>query len=180
MTHTLTCNCGDVAFTVEADPIMTVECMCNSCRAAGAVFEALPGAPKLLEDSGATHFVLYRKDRVRCTSGALHIKQFRLTPTSKTRRLLATCCNTPLLLEFTSGHWLSMYARRWPVERRPSVEMRTMVSDLPEGTQLPNDVPNSKTQSPRFMLKLLGAWIAMGFRAPKLDYVHGIIETPAG
>jgi hypothetical protein len=153
--------------------------MCSSCRAAGAVFESLPGALKQLEDSGATHFVLYRKDRARCTSGASHVKEFRLAPTAKTRRLVATCCNTPLLLEFTGGHWLSIYARTWPADTRPKAEMRTMVSDLPEGTRLPDDMPNCKTQSPKFMLKLLGAWIAMGFRVPKLDYVHGVIEATA-
>lgn len=31
------------------------------------------------------------------------------------------------------------------------------------------DVPGSKTQSPSFMITLLGAWIAMGFRSPKLE-----------
>ena len=31
--------------------------------------------------------------------------------------------------------------------------------------------PASKTQSARFMARLLGAWVAMGFRAPKIDFV---------
>jgi hypothetical protein len=176
---TIKCACQRVAFELEERPILTVECMCNSCRAAGTLFESFSGAAKHLEDSGATHFVLFRKDRVRCTSGASHIKELRLSPSSKTRRLVAACCNTPLLLEFSGGHWVSIYARLWPTADRPRVEMRTMVRDLPAGHALPSDVPNASTQSPRFMWKLLAAWVAMGFRAPKLDYVNGTLDAQA-
>jgi hypothetical protein len=43
-----------------------------------------------------------------------------------------------------------------------------MTSDLPAGTTLAGDVPSSKTQSASFMVKLLGAWIGMGFRRPTI------------
>lgn len=175
-TTKLICTCGQVVLELTGRHLVSVECYCNSCRAAGGVLELLPGAPKLLEASGATRFVLYRKDRVRCTAGATHLKEHRLQPSSKTRRVIARCCNTPLFLEFTHGHWLSLYGRRWPIEALPPLEMRTMTRDLPEGTKLPGDVPNGKTQPPMFFVKLLRAWIAMGFRAPKIDYVHGEIE----
>lgn len=172
----LTCTCGQVVLELERRHLLSVECCCESCRAAGAVLEALPGAPRLLEDSGATRFVLYRKDRVRCTDGAPRLKGYRLTPSSPTRRVVATCCNTPFFLELDKGHWLSLYGRRWATETIPPLEMRTMTSDLPSGTTLPDDVPNGRTQPPMFMLKLLGAWIAMGFRVPKIDFVNGELE----
>jgi hypothetical protein len=79
-----------------------------------------------------------------------------------------TCCNTPIFLEFESGHWLSMYGHLWPKGTRPSLELRTMTSDLSDSSVLPDDVPNSKRQSFSFIAKLLGAWIAMGFRSPKM------------
>ncbi len=181
MTQTtkLQCTCGQVAFEVEGRHLLSVECCCNSCREAGATFERLPDASSLLEPSGATRFVLYRKDRVRCTSGATHLKEHRLQPSSQTRRVIATCCNTPVFLEFTKGHWLSLYGRRWPSGTLPPLEMRTMVSDLPADTRLPDDVPNGKTQPAKFMLKLVGAWIAMGFRVPKIDYVQGALHAEA-
>jgi hypothetical protein len=38
-------------------------------------------------------------------------------------------------------------------------------------------VPNSKTQSVSFFVKLLGAWIAMGFRSLKVTGVGGEIQV---
>ncbi|XXY45820.1 hypothetical protein WME91_38040 [Sorangium sp. So ce269] len=172
----LTCTCGQAALELEGRHLVSVECYCNSCRAAGAALESLPGAPKLLEASGATRFVLYRKDRVRCAAGAAQLKEHRLQPASKTRRVVATCCNTPLFLEFTDGHWLSLYGLRWPLGTLPPLEMRTMTEDLPEGTKLPEDVPNGKTQPFMFYVKLIGAWIAMGFRVPRVDFVNGALD----
>ncbi|WP_439526583.1 hypothetical protein [Roseovarius mucosus] len=45
--------------------------------------------------------------------------------------------------------------------------MRTMTSDLPEGSTLPDDIPNAKKHSLGFFAKLFAAWVAMGFRSPK-------------
>ena len=44
-----------------------------------------------------------------------------------------------------------------------------MAMDLPDPAALPDDVPNARRQSAAFMAKLLGAWIAMGFRSPKIE-----------
>ena len=73
-----------------------------------------------------------------------------------------------MFLDFKGGHWLSLYAGLWPDDARPAVEMRTMAGDLPDPAALPADVPNMKNQGGPFMFRLLWAWIAMGFRVPKL------------
>jgi hypothetical protein len=130
-----------------------------------------------LEANGGTRFVLYRKDRVSFLKGTEFLKEFRLTPGSKTRRVVATCCNTPVFLEFQSGHWLSLYGSLWPEGTLPPLELRTMTSDLPDPSVLPNDIPNGKRQSIAFFAKLLGAWIAMGFRVPKITVVKGEIAV---
>ena len=153
---------------MEGNPIVTVECCCNSCRAAGARFQALPSAPSILSPNGGTRFVLYRKDRIRFVQGSANLKEFRLKPESKTRRVVAICCNTPVFAEFQNGHWLSLYGCLWPAGTLPALEMRTMTMDLPAGTALPDDVPNARRQSVSFFVKLLSAWIAMGFRSPKI------------
>lgn len=167
-TTRLSCACGKVHLEVDDAPIVSTECCCNSCREAAARMRALPGAPPLLQPTGATPFVLYRKDRVRFVSGAEHLKEFRLKPDSSTRRVVATCCNTPVFLEFQSGHWLSLYALLWPQGAAPPLEMRTMAMDLPDPSVLPDDVPNGRRQPFIFMWRLLSAWIAMGFRSPKI------------
>lgn len=174
----LACACGQVHLEVERAPILSAECHCTSCRTAGAKLQCLPDAPQVFQANGGTHFVLYRKDRVRFLEGTERLKEFRLTPESKTRRVVATCCNTPVFLEFQSGHWLSLYSCLWPPGTLPPVELRTMTSDVPEGSALPNDgVPSAKTQSFSFFVKLLGAWIAMGFRVPKITVVNGEIHA---
>lgn len=175
-TGQLACNCGRTRLAIEGAPIVSAECCCNSCREAGTRLQSLPEAPPLVDAKGATRFVLYRKDRVRFTQGAEHLAEFRLTPRSKTRRVVAGCCNTPMFLEFQSGHWLSLYGGLWPAGTLPALEMRTMAMDLPDASVLPDDVPNAKRQSAAFMLKLLGAWMAMGFRSPKIS-VNGKVHA---
>lgn len=170
MTQPITCRCGLVRLEVTGTPILSCECACTSCRRAAEVIASLERAP---ERPAFTHYVLYRKDRVQCLSGANVMAEFRLTPTSKTRRVVAACCNTLVFVELKSGHWLSLSAELWPDATRPAIELRTMTSDVPPEVTLPNDVPNHRRQSMRFMMKLLGAWIAMGFRVPALDYVSG-------
>lgn len=173
----LACACGQVRLEAEKAPIVSTECHCSSCRAAGARLQALPAAPPVLETNGGTRFVLYRKDRIRFLEGADLLKEFRLTAESKTRRVVATCCNTPVFLEFQSGHWLSLYGCLWPEDTLPPLELRTMTSDLADGAALDDDVPNGKRQSLSFFARLLGAWIAMGFRTPKIAVVNGKIHV---
>jgi hypothetical protein len=168
MTERLACACGAVGLDVEQTPIITTECHCNSCREAGTRL-GLAGVPAVLEDNGGTQYVLYRKDRIRFVSGMERLREFRLTPASKTRRVVATCCNTPVFLEFESGHWLSLYAGLWPQRAHPPMEIRTMTGDRADPSPLPQDVPHGTRQTLGFYARLLGAWIAMGFRSPKID-----------
>lgn len=165
------CRCGKVAFETVGAPILSTSCHCASCREAGHQFEALPEATPVSDVHGGTQFLLYRKDRVRCVKGEEYLKEFRLKPDSPTRRVLTTCCNSPMFLEFQNGHWLSMYRDRFSAAEAPPVDMRVMTRDRPAGVELPDDMPNYATHSGKFMWKLLSAWAAMGFRAPKITYV---------
>lgn len=162
----LSCACGKTQMQITGKPIATVECCCTSCRTGAALLEALEGAPKLLTAHSTVPYVMIRKDRVDFVAGRENLAEFRLTPKSKTRRVIAICCNTPVFTEFQSGHWLSLNAQLWPAESLPAVELRTMAKDAPEGVTLPDDVPNVKTHNLRFFLKLFGAWAAMRFRSP--------------
>jgi hypothetical protein len=162
-----TCQCGAVALEAADEPILTVVCCCTSCQTAGRQFEGLPGAPKVLDSYGGTPLTLYRKDRVECVRGGANLQEFRLKPSSPTRRMVAKCCNTPMVLEFTNGHWVTLYRDRLPASAPPP-EMRTMTMDRRAGVELPDDMPNCRTQSASFMWHLLSAWVAMGFRRPKV------------
>lgn len=176
-TTPLACRCGTVRLAVDGPPIIAAECHCASCRAVAQRLATLPGAPEVRVENGGIPYVLYRKDRVRFLAGAERLQEFRLTPASKTRRVVAGCCNTPLFTEFENGHWLSLFSSLWPEGTRPSPELRTKTSDLPPGTVLPHDIPNHRHQSGRFFAKLLGAWIAMGFRVPKITVAGGALDA---
>ena len=70
-------------------------------------------------------------------------------------------------LDFTKGHWLTMYRNRFPTEA-PPLEMRVMTHERRGGVELADDLPNYSGHSGRFMLKLIAARIAMGFRRPEI------------
>ncbi|MGF6172367.1 GFA family protein [Ensifer sp. 4252] len=170
------CSCGQVQMRAVGKPIVATACYCASCRKAGALLEALPGAAPVLNSDGSTDFVLFRKDRINCVRGAERLREHRLTPTSKTRRVVATCCNAPMFLEFTSGHWLTLYRQRLDEDARPPLEMRVMTRDRRADVSVMDDVPNYAGHSGKFMLKLIGAWAAMAFRSPEVDYVKGELD----
>lgn len=175
----LSCRCGQTRLSLAGNPIINPECLCNSCRQAGAYLQSRPKAPRLLDNKEATRFVVYRKDRVNCVSGADNLREYRLTPQSKTRRVVAACCNSPMFLEFTQGHWLSLYGYLWPADSLPPLDLRTMVGDLADaGRSLPDDVANNRSHSLRFFAALIGAWLKMGFRTPAIDYVQGVLDAP--
>ena len=149
------CRCGQVALEAEGEPIVTTICHCSSCQNAGRQLEALPGAAPILDNDGGTPFILFRKDRVRCLRSDALLGEHRLDPKSPTRRLVATCCNTAMFLDFTKGHWVSLYEGRIPRDDRTRA---------------------CKRNSGLFVWRLLRAWAAMAFRTPKIDYVKVRID----
>jgi hypothetical protein len=165
---TASCRCGAVVLQLQAEPILRGVCYCASCQEAGRRIEQLPDAPPVLDADGGTDYVLYRKDRVRCVQGGERFEAYRLKPESPTRRMVATCCNSAMFLDFTKGHWLTVYRARVPGPV-PPVEMRVMTADRRADVVLPSDTPNYPGHSGKFMRKLLAAWMAMGFRAPKVQ-----------
>ena len=170
------CQCGKTHFEVEGEPILVSECLCNSCRAAAARLSRLPGARPMLTAYQATPSAEYRKDRIKVVSGAENLKEFRLTADAGSRRIVATCCNTPVFLEMKGAHGLSLDLHLWPAQTRPRPQLRTMVGDLEDASGLPRDILNLKTHHLAFYAKLLKAWIAMGFRNPRID-VRGAIDA---
>jgi hypothetical protein len=166
----ISCVCGATRFVCTGKPIMVTECYCDSCRKAGAVLQALPRAPAALGPTSGTHFVVHRKDRITEVSGTEHLREHRLTPESKTRRVVATCCNSPMFLDFADGHWFSIYAGRFSAGSLSAVEERTMLKDMPKGFAPPPDARNSQRWSLRFFAKLFAAWAAMRFRTPENDW----------
>jgi hypothetical protein len=104
-------------------------------------------------------------------TGREHLEEYRLKPDSPTRRVLAACCNSAMFGDFTKGHWLSLYRKRFPAGV-PPVEMRVMTRDRGVDVVLGDDLPSYSGFPARFLWKLLIAWIAMGFRKPDMGLGH--------
>ncbi|MET3924295.1 hypothetical protein [Devosia sp. 2618] len=173
-TTRLKCACGQFQLDVIGEPIINAECHCTSCREAGARLASVPPAFPLREPNGGTHYVLYRKDRVRFPDGTDNLAQFHLTPTSPTRRVLTKCCNTPVFTEFSSGHWLSLYAGLWAGRPLAPLDLRTQTGNVPPDVQLTNDVPAGAMATAGFYARLLVAWLAMGFKVPAIEITGDI------
>jgi hypothetical protein len=172
----LKCHCGEVKLSVFGSPIISAECLCIDCQNAARRLEQLDGSPVILDQNCGTSFILYRKDRVKFETGQNFLREYYLKKESSTRRVIASCCNTPVFLEFTDGHWLSLYGLLWSEEALPVLEIRTMTRSKPQNVVLPNNVPNPKTHTLSFYFKLFTAWAAMGFKTPKINFVQGQID----
>jgi hypothetical protein len=164
------CRCGKVELEIHGTPIVRGICYCASCQEAGRRHHATLGADSVLAEDGGTDYVLYRKDRIRCIKGGDLLEERRLKPDSPTRRMFARCCNTAMFVDFTKGHWLTVYRGRLPNDMPPAT-MRLMTAERPQGVTLPDDMANYPGRSGIFMLRLLRAWIAMRFRRPAVDGV---------
>ena len=174
----ISCQCGKAVLEVRGKHIISVACYCDDCQEAAQKLATLSAANTsgILEDDDGTQFVLYRKDRVTCIKGAETLKEYRLTSNSTTRRVIATCCNTPMFLEFEKGHWLSIYNKRFTLSNQPAVEQRTMTKYKRADVQFTDTIPSPPSHTYSFIWKLMMAWAAMKFKTPKINYVNGTIN----
>lgn len=160
----LSCACGAVRLAVIGAPIVTAACYCDDCQAGAAQIEALPGARAIKDADGGTWSALYRKDRCRVMSGGERLKRVKLRAGSPTNRVVATCCNSAMLVDFDRGpHWVAMY-RPGFAGPPPPLEMRVQTRFGPHPDALPRDgVPTYRMFPPRFIGKLLRSRVAMAF-----------------
>jgi len=154
------CACGDVRFRALGEPILSAACYCDDCQKGAVELEALPNAPPFRDADGGTPYLIYRNDRFSCTSGEERLADYRLTPKSPTRRVVASCCNTAVFLKFGPGHWVSAYRARFEGDP-PPLEMRTQTKFRQADEPLPDDVPNYQGFGTKLFGKLIAARVAM-------------------
>jgi len=115
-----------------------------------------------LDPDGGSAYLLYRKDRIHCSRGAERLRDYRIKSESPTRRVVATCCNSAMFLDFQKGHWLSVYRARFEGDV-PALQMRIQTKFKPVSRNIPNDVAVYPTYPLRFIAKLMAARVAMLF-----------------
>ena len=158
------CVCGQVAVEATDNPIVTAVCYCDDCQEGARRIEALPNATAILESDGGTAYLLFRKDRIRCAQGDALLKSYKLKETSATNRVVATCCNSAMFVNFDKGpHWVSAYRARFHGDL-PPMEMRVCTKFRPGDAELPADAPNYPGYPLRLIARLLVAGVAMLLR----------------
>jgi hypothetical protein len=161
--RTAACACGSVEFVAVGAPIATVACYCDDCQEGARRIEARPDARAVQDRDGGTTYVVYRKDRVRCTKGASLLEGFKLREGSATNRVVATCCNSAMLLGFDdSKHWVDVYRARFQ-GAVPPVQMRVCTRFKREGDEIPDDVPRHPAYPFAMVVRLLAARVGMLF-----------------
>ncbi len=83
-----------------------------------------------------TAYVSYRKDRVTYAKGASFLEDVTLEQNPKTRRVVASCCNSAILMRFDDArHWAPVYSTRFG-PNGPTVQMRICTSFLPKNVNV--------------------------------------------
>jgi hypothetical protein len=142
-------------------PIISAVCYCDDCQAAARQIEALPNAPLVKDRDGGTSYIIYRKDRVECSSGQEYLQTYKLNPDSATKRMVASCCHSALFLGFDdSKHWVDIYRSRVEGEA-PAPELRLCTRFKPLPDDGPTPIPGYPGYPLRFIARLLVARIAM-------------------
>lgn len=158
------CLCGSVQVEVMGTPIMRVVCYCDDCQEGSRQVAALPRAPNPLGSDGGTDYVLYRKDRVRCTQGEHLLRAHKIKEKSATSRYVATCCNAVVYMSFDDArHWIPVYAARFQRTVGP-VAMRICAKFAPRSADIPRDSSIYQGYPLKFMARLVAAWIPMLLR----------------
>jgi len=161
MRFAASCVCGGVEIEATGAPIVSSVCYCTDCQRGSRQIENLPGAGSVRDADGGTAYILFRKDRIRCSRGADLLKGYKLTDTSRTNRVVARCCNSAMFMNFDKGpHWISAYRARFRGTLLP-LQMRICTKSRPEQDVLQSDVPNHPGYPVGLIFKLLTSRLAM-------------------
>jgi hypothetical protein len=157
----LRCSCGSVELECIGAPITSVVCYCDDCQEGARQIEALPNARPTRDSDGGTSYVIYRKDRVRCSKGVSLLTPFKIREKSTTNRVVASCCNSAMFLNFDDGkHWVDVYRSRFQGDA-PPLQMRICTKFKPANSSIPRDMPGYQDYPLKFLAKLASARIAM-------------------
>jgi len=158
------CACGQVQIRATGTPIVASACYCADCQKGGGEIEALLNAVPVRDDDGGTAYLLFPKDRFACIKGQEFLKPDKLKPSSITNRVVATCCNSGMFMNFDKGpYWVSAYRRRFQGDV-PPIEMRICTKARASDAPYPDNAPRFSGQPIRLMGRLLSGAIAMALR----------------
>ena len=149
-----------------AEPIVVSACYCDDCQAAAERLAASAASAPAPSADGGTEFMVFRRDRIACTRGVDHLEATKLTQASKTRRMIAGCCATPMYVAFDDRRpWVS--ALRAPfVADAPPVEMLICTRFRRSEDRASDSLPSHPGYPLAMILRILAAWPSTLFSRP--------------
>ena len=165
-TYLAQCQCGAVEIGAWAQPIMVSACYCDDCQAAAQRFAVSANSGCASNADGGTEFMVFRRDRIACTRGADRLQAMRLTALTKTRRMIASCCSTPMYVAFDDKRpWVS--ALRAPFgPDAPPVEMRICTRFKRSEEKTDDGLPSHPGYPASMMVRILAVLPSMLFSRP--------------
>jgi hypothetical protein len=159
--RTARCACGSVEIEAVGNPIASVVCYCDSCQEGSRQIETLPHGIPTRDPDGGTAYIMYRKDRVNYSKGAELLRAYKLEERSATNRVVATCCDSAMVMRFDDArHWIPVYRARFR-EDVPPLQWRICTKFTPQNTELAADVPSFEMYPPQLGWRLLSSKLAM-------------------
>ena len=164
--HVAQCRCDAVEIGAWSNPLVVAACYCDDCQAAsGRLAASANGAPVASADGG-TEFVVFRRDRIACTRGAENLKVMRLRDATKTRRMVAGCCATPMYVSFDDKRpWVSAFRASFGADA-PPVQMRICTRFRRTEDKAKDDLPEHKGYPAAMILRVLAVMPRMLFSRP--------------
>jgi hypothetical protein len=160
------CRCGAVEVAAWGEPIIVTACYCDDCQAAAQRLAVSSNSLPAASADGGTEFMLFRRDRIACTRGADRLQATRLTGSSKTRRMIAGCCATPMYLAFDDKRpWVSAFRASFGADA-PPVEMRICTRFRRSEKKTDDGLPSHPGYPPAMIMRILAAWPLMLFSRP--------------
>jgi hypothetical protein len=165
-THVAHCRCGAVEVGGWGEPIIVSACYCDDCQAAAQRLAAFANLASAASADGGTEFMLFRRDRIACTRGADRLQAMRLTDASKTRRMIAGCCATPMYLAFDDKRpWVSAFRASFGANAPPG-EMRICTRFRRSEEKAEDGLRSHPGYPPAMIVRILAAWPFMLFSRP--------------
>jgi hypothetical protein len=165
-THVAHCRCGAVEIGAWGKPIVVTACYCDDCQAAARRLAASANVALAASDDGSSEFMLFRRDRIACTRGAENLQVMKLTPASKTRRMIAGCCTTPMYVGFDDKRpWVSAFRASFGADA-PPVEMRICTRFRRSEDKANDGLPSHPGYPPAMIMRVLAVWPLMLFSGP--------------
>ena len=164
--HVAHCQCGAVEISAWGQPMMVNACYCDDCQTAAQRLAASANSGRVSSVDGGTEFMVFRRDRIACTRGANRLQAMRLTAPSKTRRMIASCCATPMYMAFDDKRpWVSAFRSPFGADA-PPVEMRICTRFKRSEVEAEDGLPSHPGYPPAMMIRILAVLPFMLFSKP--------------